>query len=97
MMIGHQQAGPDQEAGRVTDQIGARILELDAADRTRRQHALGQIVDAVEIIALDDPFQSDLDRLDVVGLLQQLPLPHLLLFRRQLERAVAQLLVQSGR
>jgi hypothetical protein len=77
-MVGHQQPGADQEARRVTQQIGACILELNATNRARRERTLGKVVDAVEIVALDDPLEPDLSRQDVGDLLKELALAELL-------------------
>jgi len=93
-MVGHQQPGADLEARRVTQQIGARILELNATNRARRERTLGKVVDAVEIVALDDPLEPDLSRQDVGGLLKELALAELLFLHGHRDRTVAEFPVQ---
>jgi len=96
VMIGDQQSWADQKTRRIADQIRARISELDAADRTRHERALGQVIDAVEIVAIDDPLEADLSGLGIFGLLKKLTLTKQLLLRRHMYRAVTKFPIQLG-
>ncbi|MGT2500874.1 hypothetical protein ACVOMS_08750 [Bradyrhizobium guangxiense] len=95
MMVGHEQARPDQKARAVAEQVRLEIPELDAADRARGRGSLGEIVDAVEIIALDDPLKADLGLFHVLRLRQQLTLAQPHLVDGHLDRTVTQFPVQG--
>src|SRR5689334_8940952 len=63
----------------------------------RHQSALAEIIDAVEVVSVDDSLEADLSRFGVAGQGEELTAPLLLLRDRHLERPITELLVQSRR